>query len=103
MLSSVLRSERAVQVNIVIVRAFVRLRQLLATHKDLARKIETLERKDAEHDAKFRDHTSVVPSSVSASEHTMAAFEQELRKLGSETNAELIVRGNGPLTRRLRR
>ena len=31
----------------------------------------------------------------------MAAFEQELRKLGSETNAELIVRGNGPLTRRL--
>ena len=60
MLSSVLRSERAVQVNIAIVRAFVRLRQLLATHKDLARKIETFERKDAEHDAKFRDHTSVV-------------------------------------------
>ena len=54
MLSSVLRSERAVQVNIAIVRAFVRLRQLLATHKNLARKIETLERKDAEHDAKFR-------------------------------------------------
>ena len=41
-------------VNIEIMRAFVRLRQILATHKDLARKIETLERKDAEHDAKFQ-------------------------------------------------
>ena len=38
MLSSVLRSERAVQVNIEIMRAFVRLRELVATHKDLARK-----------------------------------------------------------------
>jgi hypothetical protein len=35
-------------------RAFVRLRELLANHKDLAHEIEALERKDAEHDAKFR-------------------------------------------------
>jgi len=41
MLSSVLNSARAVQMNIVIMRAFVRLRELLATHKDLARKLET--------------------------------------------------------------
>lgn len=54
MLSSVLRSEHAVQVNIAIMRAFVRLRELLFEHKDLAHKIEALERKDAEHDAKFR-------------------------------------------------
>ena len=54
MLSSVLRSEQAVQVNIAIMRAFVRLRELLVIHKDLANKIEDLERKDAEHDAKFR-------------------------------------------------
>lgn len=45
MLSSVLRSERAVQVNIAIMRAFSRLRQLLATHADLARKLEGLEQK----------------------------------------------------------
>jgi ORF6N domain len=51
MLSSVLRSERAVQVNIDIMRAFVRLRQLLATHKDLAKKLEELEKK---YDAQFR-------------------------------------------------
>ncbi len=54
MLSSVLRSRQAVKVNIAIMRAFVRLRELLATHKDLAHKIEALERKDAEHDARFR-------------------------------------------------
>src|SRR5437870_5079988 len=40
MLSSVLRSKRAVHVNIAIMRAFVRLRQILATHKELARKLE---------------------------------------------------------------
>lgn len=51
MLSSVLRSKRAVQVNIEIMRAFVRLRQLLATHKDLARKLERLEGK---YDKQFR-------------------------------------------------
>jgi hypothetical protein len=51
MLSSVLRSERAVQVNIAIMRAFVRLREMLATHKELARKLDELERK---YDAQFR-------------------------------------------------
>ena len=45
MLSSVLRSPRAVQVNIEIMRAFVRIRQLLATHEDLARKFDAVERK----------------------------------------------------------
>jgi len=45
MLSSVLRSERAVAVNIEIMRAFVKLREILSTHKDLARKITELEKK----------------------------------------------------------
>jgi hypothetical protein len=51
MLSSVLRSRRAVLVNIDIMRAFVRLREILASHKDLARKLEDLERKC---DAQFK-------------------------------------------------
>jgi phage regulator Rha-like protein len=51
MLSSVLNSERAVQVNIEIMRAFVRLRQILASHKDLAKKLEDLEKK---YDAHFK-------------------------------------------------
>lgn len=45
MLSSVLRSKRANAVNIAIVRAFVRLRQLLATHRNLAAKLEAMEKK----------------------------------------------------------
>ena len=51
MLSSVLNSPRAVQVNITIMRAFVRLRCILATHSDLARKLDELEKK---YDAQFR-------------------------------------------------
>ncbi len=51
MLSSVLRSERAVQVNIAIMRAFVRLREMLATNKDLARKLQEME---CRYDAKFK-------------------------------------------------
>ena len=45
MLSSVLRSERAVQVNIAIMRAFLRLREILASHKDLDGKLEEMEKK----------------------------------------------------------
>jgi hypothetical protein len=51
MLSSVLKSKRAVQVNITIMRAFVRLREILATHRDLARKLEEMEKK---YDTQFR-------------------------------------------------
>ncbi len=51
MLSSVLRSERAVQVNIAIMRAFVKLREMLASHADLARKLEEMEKK---YDAQFK-------------------------------------------------
>ena len=51
MLSSVLKSKRARQVNIHIMRAFVKLRRLLNTHKELSRKLEELEKK---YDAQFK-------------------------------------------------
>ena len=51
MLSSVLKSERAIQVNIAIIRAFVKMRQMLATHEDLKRKIEEME---SRYDEQFR-------------------------------------------------
>ena len=54
MLSSVLRSPRAVQVNITIMRVFVRLRETLALHKELAHKLTELESKVAEHDTGIR-------------------------------------------------
>jgi hypothetical protein len=51
MLSSVLNSERAVQVNIEIMRTFVRLRRILASHSELARKLDAMEKK---YDAQFK-------------------------------------------------
>ncbi|TSA03479.1 MAG: ORF6N domain-containing protein [Nitrospiraceae bacterium] len=51
MLSSVLKSERAVQVNIEIMRAFVKLREMLASHKDLALKLAEMEKK---YDSQFK-------------------------------------------------
>lgn len=54
MLSSVLRSERAIQVNIAIMRAFVRLREILSTHKELAYKLAELERKIEKHDEEIK-------------------------------------------------
>lgn len=51
MLSSVLNSERAVQMNILIIRAFVKLREVLATHRDLARKMERLQHTQKDHAA----------------------------------------------------
>lgn len=53
MLSSVLRSKRAVRVNITIMRAFVKLRQILSTHKELAQKLNELERKVEKHDTEI--------------------------------------------------
>ena len=54
MLSSVLRSPRAVEVNIAIMRTFVQLRRLMDSNALLAEKIEKLERKYAEHDQQFQ-------------------------------------------------
>jgi hypothetical protein len=45
MLSSVLNSDRAIEVNILIMRAFVKLREMIASHTDLARKLDALEKK----------------------------------------------------------
>jgi len=53
MLSSVLRSQRAVRVNVEIMRAFVRLRQVLAVNADLARRLDQLEARVGKHDEQF--------------------------------------------------
>jgi len=55
MLSSVLNSERAIQVNILIMRAFTKLREILLTHKELSAKIEALEKKYSEHDQTIKE------------------------------------------------
>ena len=54
MLSGVLHSKRAVQVNIAIMRAFVKIRDILSTHKELVHKLEELERKIEKHDVEIK-------------------------------------------------
>ena len=78
MLSSVLNSERAIEVNIQIMRAFVKLRELMATHKDLARKLDDMEKK---YDAQFK----VVFDAI---RELMTPTEKPKRKIGFKREAE---------------
>ena len=75
MLSSVLNSERAVEINIEIMRAFVRLREMILSNKDLARKLDALERKLQSHDIHIR-------SLFEAIRQLMAPPEPKKRKIG---------------------
>ena len=54
MAAAVVNSERAIKVSVYVVRAFVKLREMLGTQKHFARKLEDLERKFAQHDKKFK-------------------------------------------------
>ena len=53
MLSSILNSDRAITINIQIIKAFIKMREYILTHKDLKLKIEKLERKYKDHDEKI--------------------------------------------------
>jgi len=53
MLASVLSSDRAIQVNVQIVRAFIRMRELLSTHKEIIQKLEQLQKNDIDQDEKI--------------------------------------------------
>jgi ORF6N domain len=75
MLSSVLKSERAVAINIEIMRAFVRLRGMILSNKDLARKLDALERK-------FESHDTHIRSLFEAIRQLMAPPEPKKRKIG---------------------
>lgn len=66
MLSSVLRSQRAVEVNIAIMRTFVQLRRLMDSNALLADKIEQLERKYADHDQQFQIVFDAIKSLIAA-------------------------------------
>jgi len=75
MLSSVLRSQRAVQVNIAIMRAFVKLRQMLATHKGLAQKLAELE-------CRLEGHDQKIHSLFETIRQLMAPPESPRRRIG---------------------
>lgn len=86
MLSSVLRSKRAVQVNIEIMRAFVRLRQMLSANKDLERRLVALEKK---YDEQFRVVFDAIRSLMASPEKPSKriGFEVKERKARYGTNS----------------
>jgi hypothetical protein len=75
MLSSVLNSERAVKVNIAIMRAFVKLRQMLETNRELAQKFSELERRVGKHDEE-------IAAIIEAIRQLMAPPEKTRREIG---------------------
>jgi len=77
MLASVLNSERAIEASIYVVRAFVRLRELMITHKAVAQKLSELERKVIGHDQDIR-------AVVDAIRQLMATPEPRKRRIGFE-------------------
>ncbi len=84
MLSSVLNSDRAVQMNIFIMRAFVKLREMLATHKDLARKIRELEKGQDEHTENLIVITRALNELRDTSEKLEAAHDELTPAIGFE-------------------
>jgi hypothetical protein len=76
MLASVLNSDRAVQMNIIIIRAFIKMRELLATHKDLATKIEKLQ-------AGQRDHALAIGIVAKDIQNLANGVKREFKKLKS--------------------
>lgn len=80
MLSSVLRSERAVAVNIEIMRAFVRLRRLVSIDSALAQKLEHLEARLSVHDVNLTMHTESIAGILSAISELIAPTHKENKK-----------------------
>ena len=68
MLASILKSPQAAQMSIFVVRAFIRLREYLATNKDLARKMEELERQQREHSQQLASVYSIVKQLINPQE-----------------------------------
>lgn len=75
MLSSVLKSERAIKVNIAIMRAFVRIRETLETNRELARRFAELEKHVGEHDQE-------IAAIIDAIRQLMAPPEKPRRQIG---------------------
>jgi len=88
MLSSILRTRRAIQVNIAIMRVFVRLREMMATHKELAFKLVELEER-------LEGHDEQIQNIFEAIRQLMTPPERERKKIGFQVNEPLARYGKG--------
>jgi len=81
MLSSILSSEQAIKINIAIMRAFVKLREMISTNKELAHKLAQLERKIEKHDDEIK-------AIFNAIRQLMSPPEKTKRKIGFKRGEE---------------
>ena len=88
MLSSVLNSERAIEVNIAIMRVFVRLREMMATHKELAFKL-------AEHEDRLEGHDEQIQNIFEAIRQLMTPPDRPRKKIGFEVKESAARYGKG--------
>ncbi len=86
MLAAVLNTPRAIEVSVLVVRAFVRLREILTTHKALAHKLLELE-------SKIETHDEAIRSLMSAIRQLMAAPEKPLKKIGFQLREKRAAYG----------
>lgn len=90
MLSSILRSKRAIQVNILIVRVFVKLREILSTHKELAQKMKELE-------LKVETHDEQITSIIEAINQLLAPPPEKERKMGFQVKERKVIYKKGKI------
>ena len=92
MLSTVLRSERAIQMNVAIMRAFVKLREILSTHTELAQKLRELERRMESHDADIHNIFEAIRQLMATPEKPKRriGFDVEEPKLAYRTTNESV-------------
>jgi hypothetical protein len=86
MLSSVLNSDRAVEVNIAIMRAFVHLRRMVSSHADLARRLKELEQR-------FEDHDEKIEAIFEAIRQLMTPPDRPKKKIGFEVKEPKAIYG----------
>ena len=86
MLSSVLRSKRAIQVNVAIMRTFVKLREILLTHKELAHQLVDLERR-------LEDHDEQIQTIFEAIRQLMTPSAKPRKKIGLEVKEKQAAYG----------
>ena len=87
MAASVLNTPRAIEVSIFVVRAFVKLREMVATHRELARKLSKLEQR-------FQDHDKKIEVIFEAIRQLMAPPEEKRKKIGFEVKERLREYGS---------
>ena len=79
MLSSVLHSEQAIRINIAIMRAFVKLRDVLSTHKDLVNRLNVIDRRLASHDGRLEEYSAEIRAVFQAIRQLMTPRKRKSR------------------------